>query len=394
MKKILFITTRHFTTGTSTGREKTLNFIFETFNKNFHVEKFYLPSILEFFTVSSAIRMAWVAIKLSVKREPIPLQSLIFLDEKVIQEISQIISLSKPDIVYFDGVRSGVYILLLRKALSGLRIICDFDDLMSARFQNAASGKAGLNFGYLSNKLPWIFRRLGSSKKIAAMVLRREAEKLKDLEIRLVYSSDAVVLVSKSEQRKLSENVGPARRVVCIPPAAELIRIYRPYSSLARFIFVGSDSIPQNRSTIQFLLELWRTQSPALRLHIYGKMKHQYVFVEGVVFEGFIEDLAEAYTPGSVLLCPSFIPGGVKTKVLEASGYGVLSLGNSLTFEGINVDCTLLSFDSEELSNLISQPKRIIEISSLAKSTIDEIVSVHSPTRVASDWTSLLPQMQ
>jgi glycosyltransferase involved in cell wall biosynthesis len=87
--------------------------------------------------------------------------------------------------------------------------------------------------------------------------------------------------------------------------------------------------------TIAYLLDLWSATRMKTRLLVYGRQKADWPVVPNVTFCGYVEDIGDAYKPGSILVCPSLLAGGIKTKVLEAFGYGVPVVGNGLTFEGI-----------------------------------------------------------
>ena len=96
----------------------------------------------------------------------------------------------------------------------------------------------------------------------------------------------------------------------------------------------------------------------------------------GVVWAGYVGDLAEVYTPGSLLVSPTFLRGGIKTKVLEAFAHGVPVIGNPATFEGMDLrdypfcfadDAALVRF----LSNPLPRAAEIAAATSAARSLVE-----------------------
>ena len=71
-------------------------------------------------------------------------------------------------------------------------------------------------------------------------------------------------------------------------------------------------------------------------------------------FVGEVEDVADFYEQIDFLLVPSFVEGGVKTKVLEAAEYGIPSIGNATTFEGIKGAENALCIELNQFNELFS----------------------------------------
>jgi glycosyltransferase involved in cell wall biosynthesis len=81
----------------------------------------------------------------------------------------------------------------------------------------------------------------------------------------------------------------------------------------------------------------------------------------GVEFLGFVEHLDEFYADIDAVLSPSFVPGGVKTKVYEAFSYGVPVIGNKITFSGIDLPSYYpYVFTKDELMSFLSRDFSII----------------------------------
>jgi hypothetical protein len=66
-----------------------------------------------------------------------------------------------------------------------------------------------------------------------------------------------------------------------------------------------------------------------------------------VTTPGYVASLDEIYDGHSVMLTPSFLRGGIKTKVLEAFSFGIPVIGNSQTFESMPIGPYPLRIDEE-----------------------------------------------
>jgi hypothetical protein len=250
-----------------------------------------------------------------------------------------------PDVVYLDGIRTLLWLRRLRKASPGLRIIVDLDDLMSRRYELLARSDLPLSLGYLERALPRPVLSLIRAKSIARLLLWYERLALRRAEKEVLRLADCASLVNSTEAsllRRMGADTGtPVRAMIAtIPPMAKQQRTSRLPALPVQpgewhAIFVGSDTLPQNRLTIAYLVDLWSTTQMKTKLMIYGRQKVHWPVVPNVTFYGYVEDIGDAYKPGSILVCPSLLAGGIKTKVLEAFGYGVPVVGNGLTFEGI-----------------------------------------------------------
>ena len=178
-----------------------------------------------------------------------------------------------------------------------------------------------------------------------------------------------------------------------IPPVIPEVSAAVANAPITRFVFIGSDGLVQNRLTIEYLVELWAELRPAVRLHIFGKQNNAYPATEGVVFEGFVEHVTDVYAPGSIMLAPSFVRGGVKTKILEAMSFGNVPVGNDITFEGIQADCSALVFTEAQLRALVRDPQswrqQLLAEGALA---IEQVQVSHSAERVGAAWAEVVWQ--
>ena len=227
------------------------------------------------------------------------------------------------DVVYLDGIRTLLWLRRLRRLAPRLRIVVDFDDLMSRRYEHLSRRDLPFSFGYLERMLPRPIVTL--TKNISRAVLWYERIALRSAEKEVLRLADAVVLVNRSEADMLRQGGANARRppratIAVVPPTAKPID-YDMQSTCSNppngwhAIFVGSDMLVQNRMAIAYLLDLWSTFRIETKLRIYGRQQSRWPTVTNVTFYGYVSDIAEAYKPGSILVYPCLVPGGIKTKV-------------------------------------------------------------------------------
>jgi glycosyltransferase involved in cell wall biosynthesis len=241
-----------------------------------------------------------------------------------------------------------------------MKIVVDFDDLMSRRMQSLAAADTPLSLGYLHRMMPSWLRRTIALGFISKAVARYEQAALIRVENQIGTWADAVVLISQVEGDALEaryQSLGCKAKVYVIPPPIEIVAPPQPYIAFSRFIFIGTDALPQNKLTIQLISNLWRLIQPSVEIHIFGHMVSEWPHVPGVIFEGYAATLRQVYTEGSVLFSPGVLPGGLKTKVAEAFAHGCAVVGNEITLEGLHlVDYPLLLATDEEMAEIVKTP--------------------------------------
>jgi hypothetical protein len=288
----------------------------------------------------------------------------------------------------------------LRRANPTLRIIVDLDDLMSRRYETMSREGLPLPLGYLRSMLPASISRLLLSTRIARIVLWYERMSLRRAEQEILRLADAVVLLNSTEAAMLQASaVGRGRAVrasiTAIPPMARprtRPEPAAPASSDWHAIFIGSDMFFHNRLAIDRLLDLWSAHRFKTRLCIYGRQKRRWPVVPCVELPGYVTDIAEAYKPGSFLVYPCAVAGGIKTKILEAFSYGVPVIANTLAFEGIlPPGYPLVIDDSQGLIRFLQNPaSRQADLTKAAEIGMAYLAREHSPDLFAARWHAVI----
>jgi glycosyltransferase involved in cell wall biosynthesis len=386
------VLTRSIAQDSSFGREKTLREIHRALDAGFEVRQLQLHSLLETRRIRDFASAGARWLFGLVTGRPIPLQTVLYSGETEIRRLAHALSEDHFDAVYVDSVRCQILARRLRARLPNVRLVVDFDDLMSRRLEQLNRKRIPLSLGFLQHLAPKPLQSLIQGP-LSGLITRYEAAALKRAELEMVNSAQAVVLVSSAERDILRRTVTSAKRATihAIPPPATTCEEATAVSGPYRFVFIGSDRLAQNRLSIDFLLALWRRLTPDAELHIYGRQQRNTPSVRGVRWHGFVTDVSDAYTKGSVLLLPTLLPGGIKTKVIEAWSFGCPVLGNPLAFEGLEPPDYPLVQPEDRWTEYILQPDRYSHTwTSAARIGNAFVRTILSPERYGTAWRALL----
>jgi len=357
-KRVLMVLTRDIPRTTSNGRERTLRFIRDAIGADAELRELKIRSVFETGTLVSKLRAGLRVIEGVLAGKPCALQVAIFAGGHGKRQLIDTIENFRPDVVYFDGIRVVDYAAFVRRRFPESHIISDLDDLMSRRAGILRAANFPLSAGYLAKSIPKPAIALINSPIIRSLLLRYEEYALKGHERLAAACSDAVTLVSTTDADALVRMLPDAikKRVhVIAPPIGSVKAVARPANPV-RFVFIGADSQLQNRLAIRYLLASWKRLELRLPLVIYGGMTGQYEPVPNVTFAGFAPTLDDVYTPNSIALCPTFLRGGIKSKVLEAISFGCVPVGNDAAYEGLNFTDKALAMNDLRLEQFMADP--------------------------------------
>ncbi|WP_439817283.1 glycosyltransferase [Zavarzinia sp. CC-PAN008] len=335
-----------------------------------------------------------------LRLKPMALQCALFATYGAFGSLIAAIPAGTP-VVYVDGVRSLAFLRALRKMRPDLRIVCDFDDLMSRRVELLLSMTEIVAPGYLSTKLPRILTRIVTAPLFGHMIARYELWSLRGAEREVLQLADAVNLLSSVDAQSLEVVRGRlgrrARATIAVTrPVVAVVAPPVPRQTPLRFVFIGTDGLTQNRLTIDHLAALWDRHRPTAELHLFGLMTRERPLPPGVFAHGYVDSLAQVYDARSILLSPSYIGGGVKTKVLEAFAWGIPVVGNRLTFEAMALDSAELAdypllLDEAAMLELIRAPEAQLDrLDEAARRGAAYVAEHHDPRRFRRRWGALL----
>lgn len=320
-----------------------------------------------------------------LKGRLLPLQCALYASPR---EVSRAVASIDPDadVIYLDGVRTIAVIEAVRKRYPQKRIVVDFDDLMSRRMQLLRRVGQPLSPGYLMQRLPPLLVRilLGPLGKLLSWY---EAMALPRIEADICHLADAVVLLSKADMALLPQG-GKAERYT-IPPTVEISgKTPWPQPGPLRFAFIGTDALTQNRLTIDYLLDLWTRHRLDSPLSIFGIQHRGLTLPSAVTVHGYVDSIDEIYDGHTLLLTPTFLAGGIKTKVLEGFAYRAPVIGNALTFESMSFTGYPLQIDDEaELVAFLKAPEEQRgRVDAALAFALDYIRTHHAEEGFATQW--------
>ena len=267
----------------------------------------------------------------------LPLNELLYYNKNKLQQIEKIVDRESPDFVYVDMIRLARYAKEI-----GLPTILDLDDLLSLRYHEAVTGKHQTGFGYLVKRVPKWINRLFLFFNLR--FLARESKLLIGRELHYAKILKCTSLVSALEADKFNSTHGT--NVMSLPMHIPAVPFYKLKNTEKTYnaIFVGTLTYDANLQAFQFLVKkvLPKLRSiPGLEkftLTVIGKIpddKKLYTY-DGVQMAGFVEDLSKYYTSSEIVLAPSFLPGGIKTKVIEALAHGRPTIANRHALKGLD----------------------------------------------------------
>jgi hypothetical protein len=392
--RLALVWTRNLDGEPMAGRLRVSHAIRAALTASAEVTSLRLPSMVTDRTVRRILGATLSLAGSWLRGQPLPLQCAIFALRPDLLDIGRAIP-DDVETIYLDGIRCYELLRLLRRERPNQRIVVDFDDLMSRRMTLLLAAGQPLSPGYMSQRLPPLLRRLATSGFVGRAIVRYECATLKAIERRALTLADTIVLLS-SEDAAVLEGVraatpGARAAIVTVPPAVALADA-RPVSSPLRFVFVGTDTLTQNRLTIDYLLDLWRRGRIAAPLTIFGHQTRGVPLPPGVTTPGYVSSLEAIHDGHSVMLTPSFLRGGIKTKVLEALSFGTPVIGNDQTFESLPVGDYPLRIDEEtDLLPLLHDPEAHREMFRIAAARGRAYVrSHHAPGVFAGRWRHLM----
>jgi glycosyltransferase involved in cell wall biosynthesis len=386
------VVTRSFEGGVRSGRNRCLSAISGALSAAFELDTFRLHNLLETRNVLDVLGALCRALLALVRLRPLALQCLLYSPGSEIRRLTRQIAAGGFHAVYLDSVRCQSLLQVLRRCLPEVRIVVDFDDLMSRRMELLAAGHHRLSLGFLRTSFPAALRRL-SEGPLSAWLTRYEGRALRLAEAEMARSAQEVVFVSSAERDLMRERLapGPGAAVVAIPPPAAEVSTVGAVSPPYRFVFIGTDGLVQNQLSIDFLVQLWARLQPSPSLHIYGRQERPPQVTPNVHWHGYVEDLSEVYSTGSILLLPAVLSGGVKTKAIEAWAYGRPVLGNAAAFEGLDIQDYPLRVPESQWQPYLQSPDTFEAAWTAAARLGNHYVrTVLSAERYASRWVEVM----
>ncbi|MCE9634446.1 MAG: glycosyltransferase family 4 protein [Planctomycetes bacterium] len=180
---------------------------------------------------------------------------------------------------------------------------------------------------------------------LASAVFRREAARLRMLEVQAAKEYQRVILASDTEAEVLRGLCPGNRRIVSVktpaPPHAPLLR--RP-SGVPTILFAAHmDHLPNQHAAVMFAKEVFPKVKARYSDAIFriagrnpGTEVRALASIDGVMVDDRVRDLRELYANCWVAVVPHRVSRGVRNELLESLTFGVPTLASSEAFVGID----------------------------------------------------------
>lgn len=193
-----------------------------------------------------------------------------------------------------------------------------------------------------------------------------EARDRVDGELRLMDDADVVLTVSEPERRLVRER----RPTLAVEVWGDCVRPRVPtpdFRARRDLLFVGALGTPPNADAVAYFLQ---DVFPGIRrlvdCGVYvvganpqpGLFGQRASFSEGVIFTGFVEDLAPVYDRTRVFVAPHRFAAGAPHKVIEAMAQGVPCVLSKLLADQLEVtdgEEALVGADAEQLVERVTR---------------------------------------
>ncbi len=391
-RKVALVLTRPLSENPGFGRERTLSEIRKALHSQFDARDFRLQHLFETRKVGDFVYFAWQWLRGVLSGRPIPLQTLLYSCRSEARRLLAFLENGEFDVIYLDSVRCQLLIRAIRNAMPDVRIVSDFDDLMSRRAAEYARQRIPLSLGFLQSFFHRTIQRVIASR-LSAVFSRYEAFSLVQAEREIARSVDAITLVSSAECALLGREVGTSGRATihAVPPPATPTRSFAAFAGPYRFVFIGSDMMVQNRLSIDILLGIWNALKPSTPLHIYGRQVRELRALHNVYWHGFVQHVEDVYVDGSILALPAVMAGGIKTKVIETWSYACPVIGNTLAFEGLEIPGYPLVLPLDQWQSHIVRPEAHALAWATAARMGNQFTHDHlSQQRYADSWRAIM----
>ena len=197
-------------------------------------------------------------------------------------------------------------------------------------------------------------RHLREAEVLDNNLIRKEALKLKDVEIECINKSDQTILVSNEEYKYLKKIRVKIDNVHVLP----LLRDFTSRTEIKSFnsrknsiVFLGNFNHTPNVDAIKFIInDIWpKLENECVKrniklpcLDIVGddmpeNMKYIIKNLKlNVKYHGYVKDLEKFFEEVKLSIAPLRYGAGLKGKIITSFQYGVPVIGSQIAFEGID----------------------------------------------------------
>lgn len=183
----------------------------------------------------------------------------------------------------------------------------------------------------------------------AALLSKDQAQlesaiKTRDDELAVMRKVDLVLSYNDTEHSVIISHNLTSSRVARCPWVAESVREVPGFKERAHVAFLGGFRHPPNAEAVEYfvtdVMPLLRQRLPGVEFRVYGSHVPDSIKTlagDGVVIEGYVDDVADVYDSCRVFTAPLLHGAGIKGKVAAALARGVPCVLSPVAVEGMSV---------------------------------------------------------
>jgi len=173
--------------------------------------------------------------------------------------------------------------------------------------------------------------------------LRYLAAKLKEYELKILESVDAIAAISAEDTRRY-KRLGVKKPMLTLPFGVNLEKypVSQPPAHPRKLFHLGSmDWSPNTEGIVWFLESIWpviHANHPELELHLAGRQMPDFLLESGypnVFITGEVDDAIQFMSAGDIMVVPLLSAGGIRVKIIEGMALGKAVLSTAIGAEGI-----------------------------------------------------------
>ncbi|PST84876.1 glycosyl transferase [Pedobacter yulinensis] len=232
---------------------------------------------------------------------------------------------------------------------------------LNRRFSFVRNGRPELQWIYDTVDLHYVRMEREGVLHQNAKVLK-QADKYKELELKLARAADVTVCITATEQQVLQQQ-GISNTTVI--PNIHLVRHENglPFQQRAGLLFIGSYDHTPNRDAAKWLVKeimplVWRSE-PDVTLTLLGNnptAEIRSLAEARVVVPGYIADISAYFQQSRVFVAPLRYGAGMKGKIGQSLEYALPIVSTSIGVEGMNLEAeqqVLVANDAQEFAERI-----------------------------------------
>jgi len=297
-----------------------------------------------------------------------------FYDERFTELIIERLSAADFDIVVLDSLYATPYLQDIRKYFSG---------------------KVFVRTHNVEFKI-WEDLAQNERKAVKAKYLNRLAKDLKKYEIATLNQVDGILSLSEDDLA-IFKGLAINTKMITIPVTVEVSESEHDYS-ISTLFHLGAMNWQPNIEAVEYMIEMLpnirqKIEDMEFRIAgIYAENEFDSSKEEGIVVEGFVEDLNAFIASAGILTTPIKSGSGVRIKILEMMAAGVPVITTNLGAQGLfNLDSVSIADSKKDfvasVYELANDENKRRELGMNAKSYIN---LHHNPEKVTKQLVEFI----